>query len=327
MVSTDNLVSVCLVVRNEHQRIAPLLDKLTNVIAGLFQYYEILILDNASGDGTDRVVASKLRETPNVRLLRLSRIYNLDTAVTAALDTAIGDYVILIDLETDLGLIPLLIEKAEEGNDIVVVRRDLSRLYPPLDRWSGQILYRIASRMLGYEVVLEDGFTRLFSRRVVNALTQIRNRRRHLKHFGSVVGYRQAYIVSHQEAHISRVRRVEKVKSVVGLVVNNSIAPLRFASLLGLIASLLNLLYIAYIVVVTIVREGRLAEGWLTTSLTTTTMFLMLFIILAILAEYIGRLLEEAKDEPLYFVEYEDHSTVSSYSRTIEQEKLNIVQS
>lgn len=325
--SADILISVCLIARNERGRIAPMLEQLTRVLTGLYTYYELLVLDNASNDGTDQVIGGLLRQLPNVRFARLSRLYSLDTAVTAALDTAIGDYVILINFETELSLISQLVEKAQEGNDIVVVRRNLTRLYSPFDRWAGRILYRIASRLLGYELVLEDGFTRLFSRRVVNALTQVRNRRRHLKHFGAVVGYRQAYILSDSDTPGANFRRVEKINSVLNIVVNNSIAPLRFAALLGLLASLLNLLYVIYIVAVTIFREGRLAEGWLTTSLTTTTMFLFLFLILAILAEYIGRLLEESKDEPLYFIEYEDHSTVSSYSRAIEQEKLNIVQS
>lgn len=327
MISSESLISVCVILRNERQRIATLLDRLTGVMTGIYQYYELLIVDNASNDGTDQIVAAKLKQTPNVRLIRLSRIHSVDTAVTAALDSAIGDYVILLEPEADLTLIPQLVEKAQAGNDIVVVRRNLTRLYSPFDRWAGRALYRFASRVLGYEVVLEDGFTRLFSRRAVNALTQIRNRRRHLKHFGSMVGYRQAYILSDSGTPIRGVKRFAKISSVVSLLFNNSIAPLRFAALLGLVASFLNLLYVGYIILVTIVREGQLAEGWLTMSITTTTMFFLLFIILAILAEYIGRLLEEAKDEPLYFIESEDHSTVSSYSRTIEQEKLNIVQS
>lgn len=327
MTNNESLISVCLILRNEQRRIEALIDSLTTMISGLYQYYELLVLDNASNDGTDRLIAAKLKQIPNLRLIRLSRIYSLDTAVTAALDSAIGDYVILIEPDTDFKLIAQLVEKAQEGNDIVTVRRDLTRLYSPLDRWAGRTLYRFASRMLGYEVVLEDGFTRLFSRRAVNALTQVRSRRRHLKHFGSIVGYRHAYIFSDSGSSIGGVKRAGKVGSVASLVINNSIAPLRFAALLGLGASFLNLLYVGYIILVTIVREGQLAEGWLTTSITNTTMFFLLFIILAILAEYIGRLLEESKDEPLYFIEYEDHSTVSSYSRTIEQEKLNIVQS
>ncbi len=327
MIFSDNLISVCLIVRNESRRIEFLLDTLGQLMSSLYQYYELLIIDNASNDGTDQIVAAKLSHIPNIRLIRLSRIYDLDTASAAALDNAIGDYVILTEPNANFQLIPKLVAKAQEGNDIVIVRRNLVPLYSPFDRWAGRMLYRLASQMLGYEVALEDGFTRLFSRRVVNALTQIRSRRRHLKHFSSVVGYRSAYVLSESGTAGGGLKRVEKVVSLVQLVINNSVVPLRLAAVLGLIASLLNLLYVGYIVFVTLAREGHIAEGWLSTSLTNTTMFFLLFVILSILAEYIGRLLEEVKDEPLYFIEYENHSTVSSYSRVIEQEELNITRS
>lgn len=326
MISSDSLISVAVVERNEQARIERFVENLNRMLAEQYQFYEIILIDNASNDGTDRVITSKLRQISNVRLIRLSRIYSIDTAVTAALDAAIGDYVILVDMESDLSLIPQLMNQAMEGSDIVVVRRNLTQMYNPADRWLGRMLYGFASRLLGYEVVLEDGFMRLFSRRVVNALTQVRNRRRYLKHLGKIVGFRQGYIVSNTGSPITNVKRIEKLGSLISLVVSNSIAPLRFAALLGLVASILSLFYVFYIVIVTIIREGQLAEGWLTSTIMMTTMFLMLFIILTILAEYIGRLLEESKDEPLYFIEYEEHSTVSSYSRTIEQEKLNIVQ-
>jgi glycosyltransferase involved in cell wall biosynthesis len=329
MSNPDSMISVCIIVRNEHSRIEKLLEDVTHALSSHYQFYEFVVLDNSSNDGTDRLITVKLRQVPNVRLLRLSRIYNLDTAVTAALDNAIGDYVILVDLDTDLNVIQALIAKAQEGYDIISVRRNLVRLYSPLDRWAGKLLYRLASRLLGHEVVLEDSFVRLFSRRAVNALTQVRSRRRYIRYFGAVVGYRQTYILSDigQGQPIPHINRIEKISFIISLVVNNSIAPLRFAALLGLIASVLNLFYLLYILIVTVIREGQLAEGWLTTSMTSTTMFLMLFVILAILAEYIGRLLEESKDEPLYFVEYEDHSTASSYTRAIEQDRLNIVRS
>jgi dolichol-phosphate mannosyltransferase len=326
MSNSETLISVCIIIRNERERIKPFLENLSRVVAANYQYYELLVLDNASIDGTDQRVIGLLRTLPNIRLMRLSRIYDLDTAATAALDSAIGDYVILTDLDTDLTIIQRLVEKAQEGNDIVVVRRRLDRLYSPVDRWLGRLLYRIASRLLGYDIVMEDGFMRLFSRRVVNALTQIRSRRRFIRHYGAIVGYRHAYVMAEGGDPIRHVNRVEKINFLVSLVVNNSIRPLRLASLLGLFASILSLLYLLYILFVTVIREGRLAEGWLTTSVTTTTMFLLLFVILSVLAEYIGRLLEETKDEPLYFIEYEDHSTISSYTRTIEQEKLNIIQ-
>jgi hypothetical protein len=94
---------------------------------------------------------------------------------------------------------------------------------------------------------------------------------------------------------------------------------LRFASLLGLVASAANVVYLFYILVVSLIKQ-RIAEGWITTSLTHTTMFLMLFLILSILSEYIARILDETKEQPLYFVEFETNSTVASPGRN----QLNI---
>jgi dolichol-phosphate mannosyltransferase len=104
------------------------------------------------------------------------------------------------------------------------------------------------------------------------------------------------------------------------MVIAHSLLPLRIATLLGVAASFLNLLYLGYILAVVIVKQ-RIAEGWLTTSLSHTVMFLVLFLILAVLAEYIGRTLEEAKDQPLYFIERESSSAVSCYDKS----RLNIV--
>jgi hypothetical protein len=85
-------------------------------------------------------------------------------------------------------------------------------------------------------------------------------------------------------------------------------------------ASGLNLLYLFYILTVTLVKS-RIAEGWLTSSLMHTTMFLLLFIIMTILSEYVARILDESKEQPLYFVESESNSTVS----TVSLERLNVV--
>ena len=109
--------------------------------------------------------------------------------------------------------------------------------------------------------------------------------------------------------------------AISDILVSNSAVPLRFASLLGVLASLGNLSYLVYILVVSLLKS-HLAEGWLTTSLTNTTMFLAMFLILTIVSEYIARILDETKDQPLYFVESETNSVVSSTN----EERLNVVQ-
>jgi dolichol-phosphate mannosyltransferase len=103
---------------------------------------------------------------------------------------------------------------------------------------------------------------------------------------------------------------IGRLNAVANILVANTAIPLRFASMLGLLASAGNLAYLAYIFVVTLVKS-RIAEGWLTISITNTTMFLLLFTILTILSGYVARILDETKEQPLYFVESETNSTVS----------------
>jgi hypothetical protein len=129
-----------------------------------------------------------------------------------------------------------------------------------------------------------------------------------------MVGFRQSTLfydrVSPVKRHPGR-DLLRQLRTASGILVSNSAAPLRFASLLGLLASLANIGYLFYILVVTLVKK-KLAEGWLTTSISQTIMFLMLFLIMSILSEYIARILDETKEQPLYFVEYETQSTVAS---------------
>jgi dolichol-phosphate mannosyltransferase len=144
-----------------------------------------------------------------------------------------------------------------------------------------------------------------------------------------MVGFRQLQIPYHRVfRHGSGPRRVSvrvAVMRALDLVISESAAPLRFVAALGIVACLLNLLYLVYILAVTLIKR-RLAEGWLTTSVTQTVMFLLLFFILAVLAEYVARILDETKDRPLYFVEYEMKSSVTApVIGTREPERLNVV--
>jgi glycosyltransferase involved in cell wall biosynthesis len=324
----DVLISVCIVVRNARNTIENFLSETAKVMTGHYNYYELLIVDNSSSDETCQLVESLQTTLPNVRLLHLSRIYRLETAMTAALDNSIGDYVVLIDSETDPpSLIPDLVTKAQSGYDVVAVRRPVRYQYSWVDRTAVEIFFRFANRILGGELHFDDTHFQVLSRLVVNSITQIRRKRRYLKYFNDLIGFKSTYIV-HDDPEFARQRRtinrVEAISLAVDLIISNSAAPLRAAVFIGTLASLLNLLYLGYIIIVTLVKRN-IVEGWLTTSITSTTMFFFLFVILTILGEYIARILEETKDEPLYFIEYEKNSAVSSYSREKRNETLNVM--
>lgn len=327
MTLATSLISIGLIVDHHHSELVPWLQRVEAYLHQQLSAYELLVLDNATRDGSDAVLIAQLPQLANLRLLRLSRRSSVDTAVTALVDTAIGDYVVLVEVGQDPALIGRLLAAALAGHDIVVTRRNLAAHYGWFDRTIGAALYQLAGRLLAIPLDPNDSFSRVFSRRAVNALTKVRSRRRHLRVLGPSIGFRQSTITLDEPAETTRFSRIGKLIALLDLTISTSVAPLRLASLLGVLASLLSALYLGYIVLMTIVRGNALAEGWLTTSLTTTTLFLLLFIILSILAEYIGRLLEEVKDEPLYFIEYEEQSPVNVFTRLLDNEELNVVQS
>lgn len=326
--SQQILVTVCAVVRNDADIIDGFVDALSSVLEANFAFYEVLLVDNYSADRTPDLIRAKQAGTPNVRLVRLSRIYSSETALTAALDNSIGDFVIVLEPRYDsVSLVPQLVEHAQSGYDIVVVRQDSERRYSLLDRVVGGAAYKVAGRIIGQPITLQESRYRCYSRRAVNAIAQIRNKRRYLKYINSMIGFSQSYIEAPPDLETppKPVERLETVSLIIDMIVSYSGSPLRGTSLLALSASLLSLLYLGYIFFVTIARDD-LVEGWLTTNIVMTVMFFMLFLVLAVLSEYVARILDETKDEPLYFIESESSSTVAPYTRLKQRaDSINIV--
>ena len=320
----ETLVSICAVLTSDLDRIDRFVTEVCSVLADNFVYYELLLIDNA----LDRTVGLRVQQsqhrTPNIRLIRLSRRYSQEIALAAALDNSIGDYVIVMDIGSDPpAMIPELINTILSGNDVVIAERN-AQSEPFVRKWLSQAFYRVATLLLGYPLQSNATYFRAFSRRAVNSLIRIRSKNRYLRCLNGMVGFSQASIPHTGEVPTPRrsgvIRLLANARSAADIIICNSAAPLRFASLLGLTASLVNVLYFAYILIVTLVKR-KLAEGWLTMSVTSTTMFFLLFIILSILSEYVARILDEAKDQPLYFIEAEVDGGLSS----LQKERLNVM--
>ena len=317
----EAVISICAVLIDDLDRIDQFLTDTSQLLSARFRYYELLLIDNA----LDRPASSRVEDwqhrIPNIRLLRLSRHYSHEIALAAALDNSIGDYVVVMNIATDPpSMIPQLITTAISGFDVVIAERSANN-DPPIRKFLSQVFCRIASILLGYQLQPNATYFRAFSRRAVNSLIRIRSKNRYLRCLNGMVGFSQASIPHIGFSSRSRgpSRLIASAGSAADIIISNSAAPLRLASLLGLIASSANVLYFGYILVVTLVKR-KLAEGWLTISITSTTMFFLLFIILSILSEYVARILDESKDQPLYFIETETNSDVSSF----QHDRLNV---
>lgn len=327
--NSDLFVSVLTVVNNDADIIEGFICETSRVLANFFQYYEILIVDNGSTDGTTERIKILQKDVPNIRLLRLSRDYNKETALAASLDNSIGDYVIIMDLQCDPPeMIPQLVQQAVSGYDVVIAESSDRGQDSRLEIWLRKIFYKTASRILGYSLQPQASYFRVLTRRVVNSLTLIKNKSRYFKYFTALIGFRQIHVpyqrVYRCARRIGKVSLLKSAGNAMDILLSNSARPLRWAVWLGLLASFLNLMYFGYIFMVTLIKQD-IAEGWLTTNVMSTLMFFILFVILTLLSEYIARILEETKDRPLYFIDYEVDSPVMSYKQEAGGERLNVV--
>lgn len=328
-IKTDTLISVLAVLENDSEIIEDFVREISNILSGSFTYYEVLLIDNGSIDFTDQKIRTLQGTFPNLRLIRLSRPHHIETALAAGLENSLGDYVVVMDANTDPpDLIPSLIEAAVAGNDVVIAVRENREDQPFIRRRAAVIFYKVASKLLGFSLQPNATHFRVFSRQVVNSLSRIGNKNRYLKYLNALVGFKQVHLpyrrIQRPQAHKKDPGLFKLVLAGLDIIISNSPAPLRLASLLGFISSSLSLIYFAYVLIVTIVKQ-KIAEGWITTNLMISTMFFLLFLILTILSEYIARILEESKDRPLYFIEYESHSTVSSFKTEAISNSVNVV--
>jgi len=324
--SPGGMATVITMLQDDRDLIATFVTKVTGLLKASRPHYEIVLIDNGSSDDTVSEVQRLQQIYPNIHYIRLSRSYDPETAFTAGLENSLGDHVIIMDVRHDPPeAIPLFLASAAQGHEVVIGEAtDLPR--PFYYRLGEKIFYRLARRCLAFPLNPKASNFRCLSRQVVNSITRMHNKSRSLKYLNAVVGFRHAHIEYElnraRPGEFSLTRFLKSVSLGISIITSHSAVPLRFASFLGLIASLLSAAYVAYIFAVSLFKT-KVAEGWITTNIITTMMFFLLFFILTILAEYIARILQEAQDRPLYFVEFESYSSETFYQKEL-AERLNI---
>ncbi len=310
----DILLSIAAVVPKRCEGLEQMISRTLSVASGCVQHYELLLIDSGSDSEVAVCIQELQTRIPHLRFIRLSRAYGREIAVAAALEHSVGDYVVILELGEDPPeVIPQMLARAVEGFDAVVAEPRLEST-SRLQRWIANPVFGMVGRLIGFPLRPDESYFRLFSRRLVNSIIRIKSKHRYLACLNGMVGFRQSSLLYDRGERGRRNTFREMLKQLhtaTDILVSNSAVPLRFASLLGFLASLANVAYLFYILIVTLVKK-KLAEGWLTSSISQTMMFLMLFVIMSVLSEYIARILDETKEQPLYFVDFESNSTVSS---------------
>jgi dolichol-phosphate mannosyltransferase len=307
---STSFVSVVAIVDDDADRLPAFVAETLGVLAAITADHELILVDDGSGRRTVAACDRLLAEHECIRVIRLSRRFGADIAVTAGLDSAIGDLTVVMAVATDPpAWIPDFVAAGDQGADVVIGATGRSgRSWARRKAW--QAFRRVFQRMTGSRLVPGAATMRLFSRRALNALTRIRQKTVHLRLLGCSVGFHTAVLDYEPVAPPRRTPLAATVAEAVSMLVTHSPAPLRLVSYLGGLASLLNVVCMAWVVVANVWKE-RVVEGWTTLSLQIAVMFFFLFTTLIVIAEYLAHAFEEVKDCPLYHVAEERCSSTA----------------
>lgn len=299
-------LSIVAPVLNEEDAIGPFLERLGQVLPEATDSYEVIFVDDGSSDRTAAVIAERRAADPRVKLLRLSRNYGKEVALTAGLDCAVGAAAIPmdVDMQDPPELIPEMVAKWRAGADIVLARR-ISRSEDTLfKRFTAAGFYRLL-KFVGATPIPENvGDFRLLDRKALDGLAQFPERTRFMKGMFALLGFEQAEVTYVRPGRKTGAPR-QRLRSLLSLalegVISFSVAPLRIWSVIGLITALMSALYGVFIVMRVLIN-GIDLPGY--ASLITVTLFIngLILLGLGVIGEYLSRVFTEVKQRPLYLV-------------------------
>jgi polyisoprenyl-phosphate glycosyltransferase len=308
----NSLISVSAILHNAAGSIVPFLEEISAVLAASFAHYEIVLIENGSSDDTVPAIRGQMQRYQHIRLVVLSREYEQQVAWTAALESSIGDFVILMDMDSDPPrIIPDLVAKAQGGFDVVTAearRRDHQTM---LYRLLSRNFYRLSNVVTEYKVNLDSSNYVCFSRKMVNAILQVKDRVRFLKFLQTEIGYSHATIPFEPIQRGGRKgcrQLLQRFFFAVETLVSHSTKLIRLATSLALLTSIISLGYLLYALVIKIFMTD-VAEGWASTSMVLALMFAVMFFILFIIGEYLALVFKETRKGPLYHVAEEFNSS------------------
>ena len=290
---------------NEADNLSPLLSGLTAQLDQLTERWEVIVVDDGSRDATPAAMVPWLLR-PGVRYVRLSRNFGKEAALTAGIDRAVGDVVLLMDadLQHPATLVPEMLTAWLQGADMVCAARDSRADERFVKRLGTALFYALVNRNSMVQIPVDAGDFRLMDRRVANALKALPERNRFMKGLYAWVGFRTVIIPYTPHERFSgtssfSTRRLARLAFTGVTAFTN--APLRLWSALGAGIAAIALGYGCWIVIDHFIFGGDV-PGWAT--LVAGTMFLsgVQLLSIGILGEYIGRIFDEVKQRPVYVV-------------------------
>lgn len=297
--------SIVAPVFNEAETLPHFYGRIAAVMEQPGEPFELVLVDDGSTDQSSTVLQALHARDPRVRVITFSRNFGHQIAISAGLDFARGQAVIIIDsdLQDPPEVIPELIKRWREGAEVVYAQRAARKGETRFKLWTASLFYRLVHGITAVDIPRDTGDFRLLDRKVVDALVRMREQHRFMRGLSAWVGFRQEavrYVRQERFAGSTKYPLHKMIRFAIDAITSFSHVPLQLATSFGFLLAGISLAGIVIAVILRLVTHAIIGQA--------STLILVLFlggvqlIFLGIVGEYLGRIYDEVRARPLYIV-------------------------
>jgi dolichol-phosphate mannosyltransferase len=309
----DLFVSVIIPLEDDGDILPGFASEIDAVMRKHFSNYELIFVDDGSSDRTQAFFRRAQTEMPNFRYFRLTRPFGFEIAIACGLEQAIGDVIVVLNPACDPpSLIPHFAEKANDTDGIVIGVKSGSTKGPFIYRAAYAVYFAMCRIFLERAQVYGATHFIGLTRTALNALLRIKDSFRYIRVLAMYAGFAVTPVPYEMVSRRTPQRRrplLPLIASAGQLIVSNSDRPLQIAASLSAMMSLIDFLFIFYVLFIRLFRAD-VEPGWASTNLFSAVMFTVLFFVLAMVCQYLAQIRSEIKSRPLYVVQTELQSNV-----------------
>lgn len=298
--------SVVVPVYNEEHVLGEMYARLRDVMESLHQPYEIIFVNDGSSDKTPSILNGLCEQSQKVKIIDFAKNFGHQTAITAGMDYSEGEAIVVIDadLQDPPEVIPLMIERWNEGYDVVYGKRGERKGETFFKKLSASLFYRLMRQLTDVDIPVDTGDFRLIDRKVCNVLKSIKERNRYIRGIISWLGFTQIGVDFCREKRFAGETKYpfkKMLKFAFDAITSFSFKPLKLSSYLGMVMSFFSFVYLLFVLYLKLFTDHTVT-GWASSMVVNLFFNGIVLMMLGIAGEYIGRIYDETKGRPLYVV-------------------------
>lgn len=304
-----NLISIVVPVFNEEANIEHFYTEICSVMEPLPYEFELMFVDDGSKDASIFILDRLAQKDSRVKPLYLARNFGHQIALTCGLDHANGDAVITMDgdMQHPPAFLPILIEKWGQGYEVVQTIRKTTEGVSWLKNATSALFYKLMNALSKVKIQPGGSDFRLMDKAVVESFRRYKERARFIRGMIGAIGYKQIqieFVAPKRFAGSSKFSINKMLHFALDGITAYSKKPLRFAFYMGVVFGVISMGVTSHVIYIKLFTEDAV-PGWATISASILFLGGLQLIGIGIIGEYVGRIFEEVKQRPLYFVRYE----------------------